>query len=416
MGIGTRIYQLEKDLAINIPSQVLPPSRLQLVEERVETPGILAQTTAEYYVLVRPYTDRTAILLTPNIGISPAKAMSNLGLNPDKPIFIRLMGTREWIQAHHYHGYYGRVWIPRYLARETGLRKQAVYPVFIRGTTFPHVEIRMVRREVKEVIVAHMEKTYDTENYAVNKWRWRIPNNIESYPVLAKALAINVYPEAECHLKDGAIFVDFVFSKAAARIVSETIGFGYRNSAVRNYTCTEDVSYPFLAEIRCIYYTSTPKSFYQTRDRHLPMKQALEITVYNLLQYFFNPAKKGQKYSTMSYAEHIGKIDFTTTRINLRRRYSKILDVPPIIVPGEEFEQEDREIKQNFYTAIKYVRVLNEQTYKRKNPEMYVYTDADINAMLLQKMENRTMQGLPQLFTLDENGFLWRIYEKETLE
>lgn len=423
MGIKTRIYKIKDDLAINIPSQVLPPSRMQLVEERVETPGHLARTTSDYYVLVRPYTDRTAILLTPNIGISSAEAMSNLGLDPDKPIYIRLSGTKEWIQAHKYHGYYGRVWIPRYLARETNLRRQTVYPVLIQGTTYPHIEIRMIRHEVRDVTVTHMGKKYNTENYDINKWRWRLPKNIESHPVITKALTLNIYPEAECHLHDETILVDFVITRAAARIVSEATGYAFRNMAVRNYTATVEVDYPFLCEIRATYLSCTPKMFYQPDEVHITiLKKALEITIFNILQHFFQKLVNKETgedlpYSTMSWADHIDAIDYTSDAINLKRTYPEI----PLDerwkekylsftsagegVPSEELGAE----KTKYYYCIKYVRVLNESSYKEGEIDRWVYLNDDIENIIRGRQHLKITKGLEPDVDIDMNGFIWMI-------
>jgi len=423
MGIKTRVYELDDDLAINIPSEVLPPSKMQLIEERVETPGYEAETETWYDVIVRPYKGRTALLLTHDIGISPLEAMTRLGLDPDKPIFIRPYGFKEWVRAHLYHGFYGRVWVPRYIARRTRMREYTVYPVMIRGITMPRIEIQLVRREVKTVEVDHMGKTYPTENYAPNKWRWRIPRNIDCYPVMVTALGIHIYPDAECHREDEIVLVDFSFSKAAGRVVSEKTGYAFRNMAVRNYTATTELDeYPFLCEIRATYISSCPKAFYQPDEiHHIELREALQITVYNMLQHFFTRLinkETGEElpYSTMSYADHIDAIDYTTNTVALKRSYPKIelderwkekyisYDAEGEGIPSEEFGVEEK----RFYQCIKYVRVLNESSYKAHDIDRWVYTDMDITSMILERQRMRVMNGLKPEVEIDVNGFIWR--------
>ena len=433
MGILTRVYKLNGDLAINIPSEALPDSSLQIIEERIETPGYEAETEGWYDAIIRPYKNRTAVLLTSNINISPAEAMSNLGLDPDKPIYIRPYNAKNWIKAHFYHGYYGRVWIPTPIARKTRMRNYTIYPFLIRGTTFPKIEIRHIRKEVRNVYIEHMGKTYPTENYAPNRYRWLLPKEIESYPVLMSAISMNIYPEAQCHLttlKD-VIQTEFIFTRASARVVVEKTGYAYRNMAVRNYTATVEVDYPFLCEIRATYLSCTPKTFYQSDPRHhILLKEALQITVYNMLNYYFNTLTNKEtgeplKHSTMSYADHIDKIDYTTHAVNLRRNYpdiARFVDQEPLSkekkqketylnftsesegIPSEEFGIEEKQ----YYYCIKYIRVLNESSYKEGRLDRWVYTNTRIESDLLKKQEDFFKQGFRLGFNIDQNGFIWK--------
>jgi len=416
MGIKTRVYEIEEDLAINIPTDVLPPSKMQVVEERIETPGYEAETETWYHVIVRPYKGRTALLLTPDISISPLESMTRLGLDPDKPISVRLYGSRRWINAHLYHGYHGRVWIPAPITRKTRVRDYTTYPVIIKGTTLPRIEIQTVRREVRDVKVDHMGKTYPTENYAPNRWRWRMPKEIDCYPVMVKAIGMNIYPEAQCHREDEIILIDFIFSKPSGRVVSEAMGYAFRNMAVRNYTATVEVDYPFLCEIRATYLSSCPLTYYQPDETHnIMLKNALEITVYNILQYFFQKSKPENPYSSMSWADHIDKIDFTTTAVKLRRTYPKIkIDEPwkgkylDYTAEGEGVPSEQFGVEKQFYQCIKYVRVLNESSYKEGGIDRWVYTDADINSIVLANQRTRMIAGLKQEVDVDMNGFIWK--------
>jgi len=419
MGVHTRVYRINEDLAINIPTETLPEPTVQSVEEVTEIPGHLARTTSSYPVLVRPYKERTALLLTSSLAMSPFTALEKLGLDPYEQIWIRFPHRREWIPAHRYHGYYGRVWIPAPIAHELRIRSYDVYDVFIKGTTFPQKIIRIIRRPVRTVTIEHMEKQYPGEEYAPDRWRWRIPQETECYSVLDTAFAMRPprYPLAECHRQGEVIYVDFLFYSEPARSVSEQAGYAYRTMAVRNYTAATDkeIGYPFLCEIRATYISSCLKDFYQRTERpvytsgfeHMTLKDALEITVYNMLQHFFKPAKTRMKYSTMSYADHIGKIDFTTNMVFLPRRYSKLPDVPAVRASGETKGEGINYEAYPYYRAIKYIRIVNEQTYKSgRGPQ--IYDDAFITDYLKTQEENRMLNGMVPLVVVDESGFIWR--------
>jgi len=402
---------------------VLPPSKTQLVEERVEVPGFPAETRAEYYAIVRPYKGRTAVLLKPMIEMPEAEAMSRLGLDPTKPIEIRLQYGRNWIKAHKRRGmFYTRVWIPQDEVRRTGIRDYQVYPVYIRGMTLPTVEIRYVYRDVREVLISHMGKVYNTENYAPNKWRWRIPRQIESFPVLVKAMTLNIYPEAECHLSNlkDIIFVDFAFNSASGRVVSEAMNYCYRNMAVRNYSAThsETLDYPYLAEIRCFYITSTPKAFYQPDEKHqTELKKALEITVYNMVEYFFPKVKEEYNYSIMSWADHIDAIDFVTHRVEVHSKYPQLKIEKPwqekylrYISDGDGLPSEETlDTTKKFYYCNKYIRILNESSYTAHDLDRWVYTNEKIEAIIRGKQHDRIMEGYSAEVTIDANGFLWQL-------
>lgn len=422
MGISTRIYQLNSDLAINIPTSVLPPSKIQLVEERIKIPGH-PDISTWYSVIVRPYRDRTAVLLTSHLGVSEVEAMSRLGFDTTKPIEIRLHGSSRWIRAHLYHGRYVRVWIPKDITRRTKIREYSTYPVIIRGITLPTYEIHLVEKHVKEVIINHMGKTYSTENYAPNKWRWIIPKTIESYPVLLQSFRMlpPIFPLAELHRTGEIIYLDFMFYSDGARKVSEQVGYAWRNMAVRNYVAakTAGLGYPFLCEIRVSYISSTPKRFYQIKERPvydkgaLTLKQALETSVYNLLQYFFPSSKAEYKYSGMSFAEHQGIIEFTTEKVDLQRRYTRLKKVPRIISIGEDSKEPWGITEYPYYKAIKYIRIIGKWAYKHQDFTRGIYLDEDIERVLYQVEQDRVMKGYPRRTWIDDNGFVWRTYDDE---
>lgn len=422
MGVPTRVYEINDDLAINLPTSVLPEPKLKEVEEITEIPGYLAETETTYPVIVRPYKGRTALLLTSSIDISPEIALDRLGLNPYTPIWIRFPRRKKWIPAHLYHGYYGRVWVPAYIRRELNIRRFDIYPIFIRGTTYPEKRIRIIRKPVREIIIDHMGKECTADEYSLDRWRWIIPKEIESYPVLLQGFRMipPIYPLAEVHRQGDIVYIDFLYYSDGARKVSEQIGYAWRNSAVRNYTAaaTVDLGYPFLLEIRVSTITSCPKRFYQIKERAvydkgaLTLKQALETCVYNLLQYFFPHAKQG-KYSSVSYAEHMGKIEFTAEKIDLQRRYPRLRNVPRITSLGEKSTEPWDIMEYPYYKAIKYIRIINEDCYKKQEFTRYIYTNDDVERVLYQNEEKQVEMGLSRRIWLDDSGFVWRTFADE---
>jgi len=398
MGIHTRVYEIEGQLAINIPTQALPEGKIQLVEEIVIVPGYEAQTTTWYDVLVRPYKGRTAVHLTYSEGVSPDVAMETLGLDTSKPIWIKLYNSSRWIRAHYYHGSYGRVWIPTPVVRRTRIREYEVYPVIIRGTTLPVTTKKIVRKRVRNVIVSHFNREYNTENYAVNRWRWIIPDHIVCHPILKRSLELGVTPECECHLVNDIIQVDFIFSDVSGKFVSRDLGFAYRSMAVRNYTATVDVDYPFLVEIRATILTNCPKEFYQNPHQYQRLMDALGITVANMT-YFFT--------KSVRHAEKVDKVKFIQTRIDKLKIAD--LDYDPVVfeeyplINETEGEEENMKISFGetmdypFYKAIKYIRIINEQSYKRRGDNDYIYLNDEIEDVLHKN----------PLVDVDANGFVW---------
>ena len=419
MGIETRVYRLNDDLAVNIPEAVLPPSSIQLVEERVETPGFEAETTSWVPLLTgrRAKDGRLAIHV-------PFDVMDGLGFDPDKELGVRLYGYRTWLRSHIHHRWpYGavrdrRVWISSKLVDRLRIHDYEYYPVIIRGTTLPRVEIRMVPREVRNVVVDHMDKEYIADNYAPNRWRWIIPKEIESYPVLSQAFRMipPVYPLAELHRLRELIYSDFTFPGALGRSVSAQAGYAWRNSAVRNYTAAKivDLGYPFLCEIRCSFISSTPKRFYQIKERAvydkgaMTLKQALETCVYNLLQYFFPHAKEEYEYSSMSFAEHEGTIEYTTEKVDLQRRYPRLRNVPHVTSLGEDSTEPWELTEYPYYRAIKYIRIIGKWAYKNQNFTRHIYLDEDVERVLYDIEQSRLANGFPRRIWVDPRGFVWR--------
>ncbi len=282
----------------------------------------------------------------------------------------------------------------------------------IRGYAFPRKRrITVIERYVE---VEHMGKTYPAE-VVEGKWRWTISEDIASHPVLLEGLRRNYMPIAECNKYRGRVIIDFNFRKPAAKLIAERMNYAYRNLAVRNYTATEDVEYPFLAELRSTYLSAMPKMYYQPEDkvydlklspngflhdgRFMLLQNALEITIINILEYFFDRPKpkedrKIAPYSKMSWAEHIGAIDYVKDKILLRKRFPEF---PRTLYMDYETDTTHHGQENDFLTCIKYVRVLNESSYKSHELDRYIYLNDRINEVLKK-------QGLE----IDSNGFVWR--------
>lgn len=348
MGIHTRVYELEGQLAINIPTQVLPEEKIQLVEEIVTIPGYEAELErgSWYYTTVYTHAGRTALVLSPYPHVGPRHALEELGLDPIQPISIRLYGSNKWIDAHKYHWEspttrsHGRVWIPKDVIIRTKLQDYTTYPVKIRGITLPVTTKRIVRKRVRNVIISHFNREYSTDNYAINRWRWIIPDHIICYPILKRALELGVTPECECHLVGGIIQVDFIFSDVGGKFVSRDLTFAYRNLRLKNYSVTlpEELDYPMLCEIRVFIHMSCPKEFFQDLERYMLLDDALGISLHNVQMFFTQSIqhaikkeklKKGDKISITEGDEINKKVSYGETegyRYGYCEKYIRILN------------------------------------------------------------------------------------------
>ena len=350
----------------------------------------------------------------------PPDLMGRLNLDVTKPIKVRLYGEpTKWFTSHIWHRpLRDRVHIPRETVRKLKLKPHTYWFVWLSGTTLPEIRIRQVPQMMRRVIINYFDKPYVADQIGGDRWRFIIPKELECYPVLLQAFQMipPVYPLAELHRVGNTIYLDFYFYPDRARNVSSQVGYAWRNSALRNYTAakTADLGYPFLCEIRCGYISSAPKRFYQIKERAvydkeaLTLKQALETTVYNLLQCFFTPAKEGYKYSSMSYAEHMGKIEYTTEKVDLQRRYPRLRNVPRITSLGEDSKEPWELTAYPYYRAIKYIRIIGKWAYKNQNFTRHIYLDEDIERVLYQNEEKRIEMGLPRRIWIDSNGFIWR--------
>jgi hypothetical protein len=406
----TKVYKMDDgSLAINIPSVLLPEvEEAEVVEEKLVKPAVPIETIDWVNAVVRIYSDGIRLLLTPS-GITPFEALSNLGFDPYRPIQVRPYGHGKWLDAHLYHNYYGRVWIPDRIVQSRKMQEYDVYPVLIRGYSQPEYKREITRRRVARVFINHMDNEYPAQEYFLNRWRWVIPKNITCYDVLLKAFELGFSPICECYeAKKGRINVDFIFDEIDADIIAKTIGRAYRNMSVRNYTATVEIDYPFLAECRATYTSVCPKKYYSYLE--LELMKSLSITVLNLVKYFFQPAKPGLPYSGLSYAQMKKKVKFVQTELYLPDEYPQVTECPETLVDGleENTQISYHEIPdypygraKNFYRCIKYVRVVNEHSYKymqEQNSE-YEYFDDYINR-LCSKLYS---------IKVDSKGFVWEV-------
>lgn len=417
--MNTRVYKIDDRLAMNIPSAVLPKATLQYVEEEEIIPGH-PTAVMEWIPLVLGALQRDGRIPM----FLPPTLMGRLNLDVTKPIRVRLYGEPgRWFTSHLWHRpLRDRVHIPRGTVRKLKLRPHTHWFVYLSGTTLPERRIRMVPQMTRKVIVQHINKTYHPERVGVDSWRWTIPETISCYVVLTTAIDTGITPVAQCHLEKEIIYVDFTIPTHVARLVSEKVGTAWRNMAVRNYTAspTYEIEYPFLCEIRATYLSNCPLEFYQFDEKkYYKLKQALETTVYNMMNYFFPSAELEMEYSSISYADHIDKIETTENMIFLPTRYPKSkypkfkFPIPDITSPGAGEDLDnigDIDRIYPFYKCIKYIRVINEDVYKGKK-KAYIYKDDGVEAIIMRYEEQRAQQDIDARVWIDDNGFVWRVYK-----
>lgn len=402
MGIRTRVYKIEDDLAINIPTDVLPPSRLQWVKE-------LAETTDWYPLLVGSLdisTGRIPLFL-------PYANISRLGLLPEERIEVRLFGhPDEWFTSHLYHGYQGRVWIPRRVVKKLSIRPLEYYFAIIRG-------LRRVERPVRKVIVRHLGRDYETENYAPNRWRWIIPEEVyiretkvRPTEIFNKAFELGITPEAECYYAPGpgVIETDLIIPEREKEVSSHML-YCFRNIANRNFSIKEIDEYPFFCECRVQIISTYPRSWYQVRlpdgkeIRDLLM-EVLETTVENILNWHiilhgvWLGGRKGLVvYSKAKFRPTFQAKLYTTANLKPRNvsfdRMRGDLVAKTLVTAGQEINEKISyadAIEFPFGYCYKYVRIVNKQF------GYYVYDDSRIEA---------DMVGSDKIWS-DRFGFVWR--------
>lgn len=274
-------------------------------------------------------------------------------------------------------------WSPR--------RWRASIPVSIRYKyrIVPGTKVRMMYTEyvtrfvVPKLKIHHLSKEYYADWDEENRWMtWYVPEDTPCYDTLALALKERIYAGAECHFEETHVNIDFIFSAFGGKYISRKTGYAFRNMAVRNYTATVEIDYPLLVEIRAFYLTSCPKEFYQDEKRYIPLLDALRITVQNIV-YFFT--------QSIRHAEKEGKVTYETTPISIEEMEVEVL--------GEEENVEVDYAEADpfpFYKAVKYVRIINEQTYKRRKGKPYIYHDVDIE-------EELKIHPLVEI----KDGFIW---------
>jgi len=420
MNVGVYEASPGGPLYVELPEAVLPPGAERIIEE--ETPGFFR----EYPRWLRMRTGKKS-----KDGRLPVflyrTQMTPRNIDLNKPAAIQIRGAPYiWFDAHLIYRwgplpFYGRVWLPRRFVDALNLQPESEITVKIQGYTYPKKRrITIIERYVE---ILHMGKSYPAETTKTG-WRWMIPDTIDGYATLLEGIQRNYMPIAECNKYHGRVIIDLTFRRPAARLLAEIKDYAYRNMAVRNYTATEEVDYPFLCEIRATYLTALPKMYYQPEDtvydlkrdttgllhdgKFMPIKNALEITVLNVLQYFFEHAKKEtgepQPYNKMSWAEHIGAIRYTTDKFLLKNRYPGLpagadrMDLRKQTYLSYETDSDQQQEKE-FLRCLKYVRVLNEASYKTNDLDRWVYLDGFINRVLAEKGAE-----------VDPNGFIWETY------
>lgn len=261
--IKTNIYKINNDYAINIPTIVLPKPEIQEIHKEIKRTGKAYTIPDNYVGMVRHYTDgRTFITIkhAPNIGT--VEAISEiLGLNPLKPIQIRLYGTSEWINAHKEHGVYGRVYIKKKLVNRTDLTKYDFYPIRVRGYLPDTYKIITIYRYIRKVVIKYLENIYPTEKYKKDSYRWVIPKNLYCIKPIETAFKLGYRPQIEC-LQDGEfIYVNFLFTGYEIKIIKELGDKIFRTSQTLNISLSTKRDYYFTLDIKSYYLSVCPKTF-----------------------------------------------------------------------------------------------------------------------------------------------------------
>jgi len=160
----------------------------------------------------------------------------------------------------------------------------------------------------------------------------------------------------------------------------------YRNMAVRNYSASVEIDYPFLAEIRATIVTNKPVTWldelgYLRRTPRMRLITALKITVKNMLMYFLRNVRHAEKKDKVGFSEDVVDLDF--------------LDEYDAMTEGTEIN-----VKISVGEAVsvgkvnKYIRVINKASQDRKKPWIYLNNRIEND---LKKME----------VIVDERGFCW---------
>ena len=392
MGVILPLKQVEKKIELHIPEEYIPEEAI--VEEfkpiKIEKPRIL-QTTAYIYggggVKIR-YTyrgtpPRAYAVRIPRVGVS--------GLI-EKGIPLNLTLTHVFIDGRWEEVIEKPVLHPTTWTRK---RWRAEIPSAIRykyiiepGTPLrlsytEYVEKWVKLKKIRLFIYCYGDIYETYYNPEARNAIWVIPDNIESYQNLLQGFIEQTAPSAECHFDGNRVYIDFIFSSFAGKYISSKTRFAYRSMAVRNYTATEEVDYPFLAEIRAFIITTCPKTFYQDKTRYMKLLDALRITVENMT-YFFT--------TSIRHAEKKGAVLYEITPVFLE-------EMPEVETYGEEDN-----IKLSYgetepypyYKVIKYIRIINEQTAKRRR-KPYIYHNDVIEKEL----------RMNSIVKIDKNGFIW---------
>jgi len=323
----TRIYETERGLSCNIPSDVLPAATKRVWEDvSYVEPGYYRTVPGWMYVSIYPHAS-TRLILTHIPGVPPAEVILSKGLDPTLPVQIRAYRSSAWLTAHPYHttrlideqgvydptdtsiekSVYGRATFPVYFPmkyrpewserrkelwkREKAnwpelhdyIRSQTIYPFQVRGTTLPR-RIKQGRwRTVREDFgIKYLDSVYPVTEYKDGSYRWDIPQHLDCYPVLEEALNIG-NPEVQFYLH-GFIYANFMFP-GFEEALYRRIGRCYRSTSHIKIGVVDKRKYKFKFDIRSHYLSMCPQTYYvDPLGNPLPVSEALAWTNLRLLQ------------------------------------------------------------------------------------------------------------------------------------
>jgi len=457
LGVQVSVFRREGQIEVEIPNEILPEEYVTTkirVEKTIDRPlyvyrGRGPRKEEGYFEAIRAARERRyAIGVTIPVSEIPKK-IGEVRLTsiyyPPVP-GVRVEGVwvdvpeRPLLELRYYTKDLWRAEIPYEIVRKYSLyafpRDHLLYLYTPTAKISWEYEVTLPKPP-KTPDIYHVGNYY-TPEWRRNVWVWKVPKNNPCYDALETGLDIGARPFAQCFFEDGTVYIDFLFSPEDGRRVARRLGYAYVNSYVRNYTLTPAVraekDYPFLAEIRATYVSACPIEFRQFGDRHMKLcslegKSALGITVWNILHNFF-VGMHGR--NTLLSAEAKDTVWYTVEEVDLRDYYYERLyeewgeDAEPYgtlykTLPAFGLKEDDslietagtminekydyEEIKSfPFYRCYKYVRVINEQSYKRairgarKYRQMYEYLNHEIESELKTHPDK----------IVDKDGFIWR--------
>jgi len=393
MGIILPLKLVDNHIELHIPEKYIPPEAIKekLKAVKVKKPRIL-ETTAYIYggggvkirYVYRGMPPRPYAVKIPRTGVS---GLIEKGIPLDLTL-THVYHDGVWEEVKEKPVLHPTTWTKRRWRAEipSAIRYKYIIepgtPVRLSYTEYITEWVKL--KTARLTIYCYREKYEVYYNAKTRKAVWRIPEDIECYTNLQQGFIDKTSPSAECHFDGNKIYIDFIFSGFAGKFISSKTRYAYRSMAVRNYTTIEDTDYPFLAEIRAFIITTCPKTFYQDKTRYMKLLDALRITCENMV-YFFT--------TSIRAAEKKGSVYYETKPIYL-------VEQPEVETYGEEDNVKvsyGETEPYPYYRVIKYIRIINEETYKRRSRKPYVYHNDRIERDL-------HMSGIVEI---DKHGFVW---------